>query len=336
VETGQRHCPAASNYYFGAAVARNGTLGVWGKNTYEGCGNGEVDDDYCVPEGFDEDVAFVHGWEYSLCITKKNGDATCIGYDYDDGDDGDFEDLPGYTRFGFDENVGPYDGYITGVKLLKVGSDAGCVVYKDGRLRIWGYDYTAQAGYADYPLPISFYRDAVDCGTTGYEQGACVVKNTGDVACSVTSVADEDGYYTTLPIPEDWDRGVAAIDCAYYGCCAWKANGDFTCWGNTYNDGSSYDGYDMGTIPNWVAGINKYTWRTFQDDKRRSLQSGGTSIRWPVMTGVVSYSLGYYTTCVLREDGSAQCWGYYTQDTTEDFYTNLTIQMTIAGYDYLF
>jgi hypothetical protein len=328
----------ASNYYYTAAVTRNGTLGLWGTNTYNGCGNGEVDDENCLPEGFDEDVDNVYGWEYALCITKKNGDSTCIGNDYDDSDDTDYYKLPNFNRFPFTENTGAYDGYLTGVKVAKMGDDAGCVVYKDGRMRVTGYQYAADVTYADTPLPVTFYSGIVDCGVTGYEVGICSLKATGDLACSqYEDPSSGYSYYVTLPIPEGWDRNVASVDCAYYGCCAWRANGDFTCWGDTYSDGDSYNGYGLGTIPNWIAGINKYTWRTFTyDSKRRSLQSDqSSSIRWPVMTDVVYYSVGYYTTCVIRKDGSNQCWGYYSPSETVGS-ENFQFQLTIDGYDYLF
>lgn len=110
----------------------------------------------------------IRRWDDSLCVTKKNGDATCFGEDLCDEDciDSYFEDLPGYTRFGFSENVGSYDGYLTGVKLIKVGDDFGCVVYLNGNLRCWGDDYAYFSDVADAPLPISFYSNAIDVGVT--------------------------------------------------------------------------------------------------------------------------------------------------------------------------
>lgn len=96
-----------SNFEYSAALSRNGTLGSWGENIANGCNGNYVDDQYCIPDGWDENVSYIHGYADVMCITRKDNTATCVGDTRNDMSD-DFQDLPGYSRFG--SALGVYDG----------------------------------------------------------------------------------------------------------------------------------------------------------------------------------------------------------------------------------
>ncbi len=68
--------------------------------------------------------------------------------------------------------------------------------------------------------------------------------------------------------------------------------------------------YVYGGIAYGIAGINKYTWRCLPGSSRKleGASTYGGCFQWPIMTDVVQYSVSYDTSCVVRSDGSNQCW----------------------------
>lgn len=210
----------ASNERFTAALARNGTLGLWGENIETGC-NEVSDDAFCLPPSYTQDIVYAHGWQGAMCFTRADGNVKCIGIDLS-GDIG-LDDLPGFQRDGSESDNG-IEGYINGAKKAKVGQAIGCILYNDGNLRCWGNPSYWETGKADYPLTVSSFSDLKDMAVGG--NGVCALKTNGDLKCSQY---DSDSY-DMLPIPETFDRDLESIDCSKYACCALKANGDFTCW----------------------------------------------------------------------------------------------------------
>ena len=296
------------------AVKTDGTAYCWGKNTYGYLGdNSQTQRTTPVQvvgvgaSGYLTSVMDVRAGSGHSCAVKTDGTAYCWGYSsYGAIGDGstDYRLAPVVT---FDA-LQPID--IFGVSEIDGGGDMSCALKTDGVVFCWGEGSFGALGdnaatQRDVPVQVhgvadSGYLSGVSAISVG-DQHVCALKTDGTVFCWGDNTNGQLGDNTTtqrnVPVQvhgvadSGYLSGVSSISAGHRHTCAVKTDGTVFCWGIAGN----------GELGN--ASIV-----TPQKTPVQVVDVGGSG----TLTGVSSVSAGYRSTCAVKTDGTAYCWGANT------------------------
>ena len=124
----------ALGYYHSAAITKDGSLYIWGCNSYGQLGDGTTTDRY-TPIKIMDNVASVSLGDYHSAAVTKDGSLYMWGYNYR-GRLGDGTTTGRYTPVKIMDNVAS----------VSLGSGHSAAITKDGSLYMWGYNYYEQLG----------------------------------------------------------------------------------------------------------------------------------------------------------------------------------------------
>ncbi len=187
---------------------------------------------------------------------------------------------------------------LSSVVQVDVGFRHTCAVRQDGSLTCWGNTGNGNLGFsgnaaggsvATLPAPVPAVAGVaqVASGDVFY----CGRTNAGGVFCAGDDALDAlgrgAGNNSGPPAPLSLPGSVVQVASGMAHACALLSTGALWCWGNTQNGQASgftnvNDFNATEPIPKWVASLG---------------------------TSVAAVSAGYFTTCVIRTDGSVACFG---------------------------
>lgn len=278
------------------AVAQDGGLWCWGQNGY-----GQLGDGTTTPRNVPTrvsgmtGVAQVSAGKYHSCAVKTDQSAWCWGFNpY--GQLGD--NATHQTCFAADCSQAPVavSGMGSGVVFIGAGRDHSCALKADGSAWCWGANGQRQLGDGTLinrptPVLVSGLGAGVAQLSTGLRHN-CVVKTDGSSRCWGQNFDGRLGDGTTndssIPVlVSGMDQQVAFISAGGHHTCLVKTNGSAWCWGanmaGQLGDGTT----SQRLLPTAVSGLGSGVMQ---------ISAGGTEG-------------SYETTCALKTDGSAWCWG---------------------------
>jgi alpha-tubulin suppressor-like RCC1 family protein len=233
-----------------------------------------------------------------------------------------------------------------GIMDLSAGYGFVCPVLRGGSLWCWGANNYGESGVPPVfqgsvaiatPAAIASGVSSVTAG----EMAACAVRADGAALCWGVGVegelgnAAQTGFGEPVPTVVEGIEGVQAIATKLYRTCAVIAGGGVRCWGR----GLLGDGGPSQTtpVPTPVAGLTApATGIAVGIDHACALMEDGTVACWgngahgelglgsatptassagtiPGLVEVAAISCGWEHCCALRRDGTAACWGTYSE-----------------------
>jgi alpha-tubulin suppressor-like RCC1 family protein len=173
-----------------------------------------------------------------------------------------------------------------------------CAVLHDGTARCWGRNNELQLGdggdawpFSPTPVEVAELDDVVAIAPNG--RSTCALREGGEVYCWGWNVWGQLGDGTLfdhfVPAPVSGLLDAVAISGAADHYCAVRANGRVVCWGaGSHGElGSGLTG----------AGADKTTPSTVRTSILATLE------------GAVAVATGNATSCAVRANGTAYCWG---------------------------
>lgn len=138
VETNWQHV-SAGGYYFSAAIKTDGTLWVWGNDSYGQLGNGQITIHYTIPTKIDTatDWQKISAGQYQMIAIKNNGTLWAWG-DNSAGSIG----IGNTTPVSVPIQVGIANNW----KQISAGNLTSYAIKTDGTLWAWGYNSNGQLG----------------------------------------------------------------------------------------------------------------------------------------------------------------------------------------------
>jgi alpha-tubulin suppressor-like RCC1 family protein len=201
-----------------------------------------------------------------------------------------------------------------------------CAVLSNGTAKCWGDNTYGQLGDGTSgtnrltPVAVSGLSNAVAI-SAGY-QHTCAVLSDGTAWCWGDNTYGQLGddaaeLVSTTPVAVSGLSNVVAVSAGVYHTCALLGDGTAMCWGaNTY-----------GQVGDGTSGTER-----------------DTPVAVSGLTNAVAIAAGYYHTCALLGDGTAQCWGlnnfgqqgadYPHQHLTPVAVSGLSNAVAIAGGGY--
>jgi alpha-tubulin suppressor-like RCC1 family protein len=286
-------------YRHTCAIKSDGSLWCWGNNQYGQVGDGttgNIKPFPVQPIGMSRDVADVSAGFDHTCVVKTDGSLWCWG-----GND--------RGQLGDGTNVGkviPKRIFAGGVKKVSAGAKYTCAIKNDSSLWCWGENNTGQlglgiiGGYYTIPQPVT--NDVIKVSTTaGWSWGAghtCVVKSDGSIFCWGNNSYGQLGngsFGNNIPSPSSdiyldafYNRltDIYHVSVGNSHTCAVDNGNQIWCWGNNY-----YGQLGIGKDNNY--------YQTYYSFPRQVTSVGK----------VKGVSVGYSSTCVIKEDNSLWCWG---------------------------
>jgi alpha-tubulin suppressor-like RCC1 family protein len=181
---------------------------------------------------------------------------------------------------------------------VAAGEFHSCALLPDGTVECTGRNLEGELGNGTFtdsstPVPVQDQNGGILSGVvalTATSMGNCALLDTGFVKCWGNDWYGElgdAGHQTTTTRPfADFVPGVSnvvAIDGGWDHMCAVIDGGSLVCWGSN-NEAQQGNGNISNPVPPaTVTGL---------------------------LGKVVAVSLGYYDTCAVLDDGTAECWGY--------------------------
>jgi alpha-tubulin suppressor-like RCC1 family protein len=286
-------------YRHTCAIKLDGSLWCWGNNQYGQVGDGTmgtIKPFPVQPIGMSRDVADVSAGFDHTCAVKTDGSLWCWG-----GND--------RGQLGDGTNVGkviPKRIFASGVKKVSAGAKYTCAIKNDSSLWCWGENNTGQLGLGIiggyYTIPQFITDDVIKVSTTsGLSWGAghtCAVKSDGSIFCWGNNSYGQLGngsFGNNIPSPSSdiyLDAFYNRLTDIYYvsvgnsHTCAVDNKNQIWCWGNNY-----YGQLGIGKDYNY--------YQTYYRFPRQV-----TSV-----VKVKGVSVGYSSTCVIKQDNSLWCWG---------------------------
>jgi alpha-tubulin suppressor-like RCC1 family protein len=287
-------------YRHTCAIKSDGSLWCWGNNQYGQVGDGTMGTIRPFPGqpiGVNRDVADVSAGSDHTCAVKNDGSLWCWG-----GND--------RGQLGDGTNVGkviPKRIFASGVKKVSTGDKYTCAIKNDSSLWCWGENNSGQlglgiiGGYYTIPQPVT--NDVIKVSTTaGLSWGAahtCAVKSDGSIFCwgnnsygqlgngsfgnNISSPSSDiiyvDAFYNRLTDIYHFSAGTSHT-------CAVDNSNQIWCWGN-----NQYGQLGIGKDYNYYQTYYRFP---------RQVTSVGK---------VKGVSVGYSSTCVIKQDNSLWCWG---------------------------
>ncbi len=239
-----------------------------------------------APEGLDEGeyIVGLSTSYFSSCAVRNDGAVECWGSN-SRGQLGDgttiSRNLPAEV-IGLDDEVVQVD----------VGTGHTCALLENGGVQCWGNNSSGQLGIGSTenslePVDVIGLPGEVDMIGSGYKHTCALLKN-GDVYCWGRNLDGQlgdgttDGSNSPRKVVGISGNVVNLIVGADHNCILFD-DGNLQCWGANY-DGQLGDGTD--------------TYRSSPVD----VVSLGDEVKFA--------SAGYFHTCAVLKNGSAQCWGY--------------------------
>jgi len=286
-------------YRHTCAIKLDGSLWCWGNNQYGQVGDGTmgtIKPFPVQPIGMSRDVADVSAGFDHTCAVKTDGSLWCWG-----GND--------RGQLGDGTNVGkviPKRIFASGVKKVSAGAKYTCAIKNDSSLWCWGENNTGQLGLGIiggyYTIPQFITDDVIKVSTTaGLSWGAghtCAVKSDGSIFCWGNNSYGQLGngsFGNNIPSPSSdiyLDAFYNRLTDIYYvsvgnsHTCAVDNKNQIWCWGNNY-----YGQLGIGKDYNYYQTYYRFP---------RQVTSVGK---------VKGVSVGYSSTCVIKQDNSLWCWG---------------------------
>ncbi len=268
------------------ALRADGTVWCWGRNQYGQAGNDTVD--RAAPAavaGVSGAVALGVGTNTS-CAIKSDGTAWCWGRNNDGvlGDGSSNNSATPVAVAGLSDAVAIAPGY-----------QQNCALTAAGAVLCWGSNGFGQLGDGSTaahvaPATVTGLGSGVVAIATGVWH-VCALKTDGGVACwghgSVGEIGNGANLSQTTPqTVSGLTDAIALVSTGGYSMCALRATGALACWGaNSYGelgDGTSAVARNT-PVAAAVSGIV-------------ALGSGSSNLNGHM--------------CALKDEGSAQCWGY--------------------------
>jgi alpha-tubulin suppressor-like RCC1 family protein len=229
---------------------------------------------------------------------------------------------------------------------VSLGYDSSCAVTAAGGVRCWGMNDYGQLGNgtttaSSYPVPVTGLSSGVASVTVG-TQFACAMTTDGGVRCwgKGYAVGDGSGTNATTPVtPTGLASGVRSVSTGSSHVCALINDGTVKCWGSN-GQGMLGDGTrTRSLVPQTVPGLSGivqlstggvHTCVVTSDrgvkcwgyDAYGQVGNGSaaptpggdvlTPTDVPGVSNVAVLSTGGYHTCVMLQDGTAECWGQNT------------------------
>lgn len=331
----------ASGRAHSCALARDGTVGCWGRNEFGQLGVGEVS---TLPRttpvpviGLPEPVRFIAAGLAHSCAVLASGKVSCWGWNaFGQLGDGSGSDQPAPAAV-----VGlPAD-----IVSLSLGFNHSCALTRNGETWCWGGNSNGQLGDGSRndrprPLPVSGLSEPsvrIDAGSAH----GCAIGESGTVRCWGANehgqLGDGSSSDRLLPVAV---RGLSAtareIAAGNVLSCAIVGNGAVECWGGLgfalLGDGSTEGRNVAGPVPEMAEGYVSIdsgdfhvcaanaagVVRCFGDSL--SGQLGGAGIEetfstvqvFGLQAGIRGLSTGGRHSCAHSARGFVQCWGLNT------------------------
>lgn len=169
---------------------------------------------------------------------------------------------------------------------LTVGADHACATRSDDSSECWGGDWSGSDPMGSVTLPVGQYRQVSAATVSG-----CRLDVYGQVSCW--------GGRQFAP-PESTFRQIAVSD--WYGCGI-LADGTGACWCWPGDHACEVPAW-AGTFTQVAVGNYNVCWLTTAGDVWCSMGS-----EYPPPGVYQQIATGGYTSCAVREDGTAVCWG---------------------------
>ena len=277
-------------------VAQDGSVWCWGQNLYGQLGDGTVT--YrSLPTRVTgvTDVARISAGKYHTCAVKTDGSAWCWGFNQY-GQLGD--NATHQTCAANDCSLTPVAVSGLGADVVSIGAgrDHSCAIKTNDSVWCWGSNAQRQIGdgtLINRPVPVlvSGLAAGVRLLSVGLRH-TCVVKTDGAAWCWGQNIDGRlgDGTMNDSSSPvlvSGMNQQVADISAGGHHSCLVKTDGSAWCWGvnmaGALGDGTT----TQRTVPTAVSGMGSGVMQ---------ISAGGTEG-------------SYETTCAVKTDGSAWCWG---------------------------
>jgi alpha-tubulin suppressor-like RCC1 family protein len=178
-------------------------------------------------------------------------------------------------------------------RAVAAGIRFSCAALKDGTVWCWGED-PGSDGSSAVPWQVAGIDDATDVVAGGVF--ACALRAGGSVVCWGDDTLGQLGNGSFDNNAVSTPQAVLGIDDAieisagWNHACAVRSDHSLWCWGGNGDGATGYGQLGDGTF----------------DNSAQPVQVVG-------LDNVVHVSAGGWTTCAVRTDGSAWCWGYGQQ-----------------------
>jgi len=268
------------------ALASNGGVKCWGRNSSGQLGNGTITDSNVPVDvfGLSSGMQAITAGGAHTCALTSSGGVKCWGWN-------------NYGSLGNGNNTSsniPVDvyGLSSGIKAISAGDYHTCALTTTEGIKCWGYNFYGQIGNgsttdSNIPVDVSGLSSSVRAISAG-EYHTCALLSSGVVKCWGRNLEGQlgNGSNTSSKVPVDvsgLSSSVNAISAGGYHSCALMASGGVKCWGYNYYGELGNGNNDGSNVPVDVSGLS---------------------------FGIASISAGFYHSCALNFSGGIKCWGY--------------------------
>ena len=286
----------ALGYYHSAAITKDGSLYMWGRNNYGQLGDGTTTDRYTPVKIMDNVASVSLGGSHSAAVTK-DGSLYMWG-DNGNGrlDDGTTTDR--YTPVKIMDNVAS----------VSLGSSHSAAITKDGSLYMWGYNYYGQLGdgtTTDRYTPVKI-MDNVASVSLGGNHSAAITKDSNLYMWGGNGSGQlGDGTTDNKTRPNRVASNVQSVKLGYIHTTVISKDGGLYTWGYNY-----YGQLGNGTTTNSSNPIK-------------------------IMNDAIDCAGGDDHTIVLKKDGTVYTWGRnYNGQLGDGTTTNRKSPVAIQIYDH--
>ena len=286
----------ALGYYHSAAITKDGSLYMWGRNNYGQLGDGTTTDRYTPVKIMDNVASVSLGGSHSAAVTK-DGSLYMWG-DNGNGRLGDGTTTDRYTPVKIMDNVAS----------VSLGSSHSAAITKDGSLYMWGYNYYGQLGNGtttDRYTPVKI-MDNVASVSLGGNHSAAITKDSNLYMWGGNGSGQlGDGTTDNKTRPNRVASNVQSVKLGYIHTTVISKDGGLYTWGYNY-----YGQLGNGTTTNSSNPIK-------------------------IMNDAIDCAGGDDHTIVLKKDGTVYTWGRnYNGQLGDGTTTNRKSPVAIQIYDH--
>jgi alpha-tubulin suppressor-like RCC1 family protein len=289
----------------------------WGENGLGQLGDGTTDSVEIPTQvvgpggnGFLQDADEIDlGWNHS-CVTKIDGTAWCWGDN-------------GWGKLGDGTNADRHtpvqvDG-LSGVVAVSVGQFHTCSLLNNGLVWCWGRNSYGQLGDGTtidsyVPVQVTNLSDVVSVSASDGGSHSCAVKANGTTWCWGYNNYGQLGDGTTVdrhtPVAVTGISDVVSVSAGNTFACAVKGDGTVWCWGANYSGQLGDDTTNNSLVPVQVIGPQGIGF----------------------FTDIEQVSAAVNSSCALRSDGTAWCWGAWFYAPEEHFWPKQMRSQTGTQY----
>ncbi len=342
------------------ARTQAGSLQCWGLNTHGQLGLGSITRRLVPTQvtGLESGMTAVAAGNFHSCALDSAGAAKCWGIN-NQNSLGDGTSLVRLTPVGV-------SGLQSGVRVLAAGSDFGCAIAAERRVKCWGANYDGRLGNGGFlnsavPVDVLGLGDVAVLDVVLGDAHACALLQGGAVKCWGSNTGGQlgDGSSESRAMAvsvSGLGQGVVALSAGYASTCAITENGALKCWGDN-SSGQLGDGSTVNrTTPTDVVGMASGVLAVANGSLHTcAIVTGGAVKCWgaaffgltlgdesqtdravpgdvpALRDGAVEIAAGGFATCVRLVDGTMQCWGVVPiGDNTE---LSRGVPSAVAGLD---